>query len=108
SSRSDTRTSGKSEVSNGGRAGPLPLGENRQRRTLGAKLERLAADHGFGVLRYRDDERDRARVRHRPFGFGSLSRVAAAGRSHDRLGPRRAEDGPGREAPLRSNGRSEV
>ena len=46
------------------------------------------------------------RVRHRAPRLGGLPGLAAPGRPDDRLGPRRAEDGAGRQAALRPDGRS--
>ena len=101
-SRSATRTCGGGEVSYGGeRARPVFPGQAGRRRALGAIVERVAADDGVGVLRDRDDDRHRGGVRHRALRFGSLSRVAAPGRSDDRFGPRGAEDGAG-GAPVRN------
>ena len=68
----------------------------------------MAADDGPCLLRDRDDDRDLGRVRHRAPGLGSLSQFAAPSRPDDRLGPRRAKDGSGRQTALRSDGRSEV
>ena len=103
------RTCGSEADSNGVRLGRrLSADHGRLGRALGAVVERLAADDGPGVLRDRDDDRDRARVRHRAPGLRSVSRVAAPSRSDDRVGPRRAQDGADREAAVRPDGRPEV
>ena len=51
---------------------------------------------------------ERLALRHGPLRLGGLPRLAAPGRPDDRLGPRLAEDGPGRAPALRSDARAEV